>query len=569
MEEYPDQLFALHLRASEWYEHNESPVDAVCHALSAGDFERMAGLIELAWPSMEGSFQIALWLSLVGALPEEVIHARPVLSVDYAWALLQRGELEAADTLLKEAERWLDKPEESRDTPAAEMVIVDEEQFRVLPAMIASARAYHAQALGIIPDAVMYGQQALDLLPEEDHLRRGTIAALLGVAYWGTGDLERAYHTLADGMEDMISAGNVLFALRGTYILADIRLAQGQLREAINTYEQSLQLATEQGEHVLRGTADLYLRLSDLHYEQNNLQAAAEHMQKAEELGEQDASPHWLYRLRLAQARIKRAERDLDSAVDLLNEAERLYIPTPVPDVHPIAAIKAQVWIAQGKLAEALDWVEERGLSVDDELSYLREFEHITLARVLIAQYRSGCIESTIQEALALLDRLHEAAEAGGRAGSVIEILVLQALAHEAQDDIPAALVSLEHALTLAEPEGYVRLFLDKGEPISHLLSELAARGTVSDYLRQLLAAFDAGQSKGEISTQLLIEPLSERELEVLHLIAQGLSNREIAGRLFLALPTVKGHNRSIYSKLGVQRRTEAVARARELGLLP
>jgi LuxR family maltose regulon positive regulatory protein len=571
LEEQPDQVPVLHRRASEWYEQNDSPDDAVCHAFAAEDFERAAGLIELAWPSMDESFQTLTWLGWAKALPEELIQNRPVLSASYAWALMESGDLEAAGVHIQNAERWLDAVadgSEHSESPLAEMVVVDEAQFRSLPAVIASARTYHSQALGDVPHAISYGQRALDLLPEEEYLQRGNIAALLGVAYWGTGDLEKAYRTLAEGMENMRTAGNLPFALRGAYILADIRLAQGRLREAISTYERCLRLATEEGEQTLRGTADLYLRLSALYHEQNNPSAAAELIRKAEELGGQDASPHWPYTLCIAQARLKKAQGDLDGALDLLDEAERQYIPTPVPDVHPVAALKARVWASQGRLDEALDWARERGLSVKDDLSYLREFEHITLARVLIAQYRSDGAERAIREALGLLERLLEAAEAGGRNGSALEILLSQALAYEAQGDIPTALVPLERALTLAEPEGYVRLFVGEGPPMVRLLVEAAGRGVMADYAGRLLSVFDGESQIASPSSQPLIEPLSDRELEVLHLVAQGLSNREIAEQLYLALSTVKGHNRVIYGKLGVQRRTEAVVRARELGLL-
>jgi LuxR family maltose regulon positive regulatory protein len=235
--------------------------------------------------------------------------------------------------------------------------------------------------------------------------------------------------------------------------------------------------------------------------------------------------------------------------------------------------LKTRVWVRKGRLVEALGWTGEQGLSVDDDLSYLREFEHITLARVQIAEYKSNRDERAVFQAIELLERLLQAAEEGGRTGSVIEILVLQALAYEAQGDIPPALVSLESALALAEPEGYVRIFVDEGMPMAHLLSEAAAHGIMPDYSGKLLAVFESEAQKSEDtsylpSTQPLIEPLSQRELEVLQLMALGLSNREISERLFLALSTVKGHNRRIFGKLGVQRRTEAVARARELGLL-
>ena len=220
-------------------------------------------------------------------------------------------------------------------------------------------------------------------------------------------------------------------------------------------------------------------------------------------------------------------------------------------------------------------------MSVDDELSFLREFEHITLARVLIAEYTRDHADRAIREALRLLERLQGAAEAGGRMGSVIEIGVLQALAHQAQGNLAAALVALERALRPAEPEGYVNIFVGEGLAMARLLSTAAAQGMLPDYIGKLLAAFHRTEDRGlrtELAESLhsvrspqsasLVEPLSTRELEILHLIAQGLSNGEISARLFLALSTVKGHNRNIFDKLQVQSRTEAVARARELGLL-
>jgi LuxR family maltose regulon positive regulatory protein len=579
MEEQPNRVPTLHRRASEWYEHNGSPSDAIRHALTAEDFERAAGLIELAWPAMDESFQLAAWLGWVKVLPDELIRARPVLSVGYAWALLNGGKFEAAEARLLDAERWLElttdisermeePPTKTCPEPSRRMVVVDEEQFRSLPVSLASARAYHAQALGDVPGTVKYARRALDLIPEGDYFARGRAAVLLGLAQWTNGDLEAAHRSFADAMASFQTAGNILFAISFTFILADIRMAQGRLHEAINTYEQSLHLAREQGDPALQGTADLYTGLSELHCEQGDLGTARQHLLRIGELGE--LSDVYLYRWCLAQARLKEAQGDLDGALDQLDEAERHYLRGPIPDVRPVAALKTRVWVGQGRLTEALGWARERGLSHDDDLSYLREFEHITLARVL---YKSDLVGGSNHEAMGLIGRLLKAAEDGGRAGSVIEILVLQALAHEVQDDISSALVSLERALILAEPEGYVRIFVDEGMPMAHLLSEAAAHGIMPDYTGKLLAVFEAEQQKGEDKSYLrpaqpLIEPLSQRELEVLQLIAQGLSNREISEWLFLALSTVKGHNRIIFDKLEVQRRTEAVARARELGLL-
>jgi LuxR family transcriptional regulator, maltose regulon positive regulatory protein len=230
------------------------------------------------------------------------------------------------------------------------------------------------------------------------------------------------------------------------------------------------------------------------------------------------------------------------------------------------------VWIRQGRLAEALRWAHERGLSAGGELSYLREFEHITLARLLLARYRNDRGERAQREIGELLDRLERAAQQGGRLGSLIEILVLQALTHQARGDVVRARVPLERALILAEPEGYVRTFVDEGAAMRTLLGHAIADGPGGAYARRLLSAI--GEPAQLPSTALravsaeLAEPLTRRELEVLRLIATGLRNREIADRLSLSVSTVKRHIANAYGKLGVGHRTEALVRAKELNLL-
>ena len=579
MTEQPDQIPALHRRASEWYEQNGLAADAIRHALAAEDFERAADLIERAVPAMSRSRHEATLLGWLKSLPNELVRARPVLSVAYAHLLLDGGEVDGVEDRLRDAEWWLDTTADSRarpGAPATAMVVVNDEAFRRLPGAIAIARAGLSLARGDVPGTMTYARRALDVAPEDDHVTRGGAAGFLGLASWTSGDLEAAHRTFADGMASLQKAGNISDAIYGATTLAAIRIVQGRLHDAMRTYEQALQLAMERGTPTLRGTADMYVGMSELEREHNDLRAAMQHLLRSKELGEHTGFPQNRYRWRVAMARIREAQGDLHGALDLLDEAERLYMSDFSPNVHPIAAWKTRVWVAQGRLGKAISWAREQGLSAEDELSYLHEFEHITLVRILLARYGSDRTDSAIREAIGLLERLLKAAQEGGRMGSVIEILVLQALAHQALGGLPAALVPLGQALTLAEPEGYIRMFLDEGANMAQLLREAAQRGILPDYTGKLLGAFEAeGQrNAGESplltipASQPLIEPLSQRELEVLRLFKTELSGPEIARELVIGLSTVRTHTKSIYSKLNVNSRRAAVKRAIELGLI-
>ena len=310
----------------------------------------------------------------------------------------------------------------------------------------------------------------------------------------------------------------------------------------------------------------MYVGMSELHRERDDLPAATQQLLRSQDLGEHTGLPQNRYRWRVAMARIREAEGDLGGALDLLNEAERLYVGDFFPNVRPVPALRARVQVAQGELGEALGWARERGLSVADDLSYLREFEHITLARVLLARSTDERAKHPIQEATRLLERLLRAAEEGQRTGSVIEILVLQALTHQVRDDIPAALASLQRALTLAEPEGYVRIFADEGPPMASLLRAAAKQGIARNYIRRLLAAVNKTED-GTPASQGLTEPLSGRELDVLRLLGTDLGGPDIARELIVSLNTVRTHTKNIYAKLGVNNRRAAIRRARELDL--
>ncbi len=564
----PKEFAEFHLRASQWHEENGDLGAAFHHAIAAGDFVRAAGLAEAAWQGMEESFQTAVWVGWVKQLPEEVIRVRPLLCTLLGQALANAGESKASELRLQDAERCLDGSD-----------VANEAQLKPLPAMIALARAYNAQVQGNLVTTVKYAEQAIQLIPENDFYRRAQAIITLEASHWASGNLESAIRAIGDWMESMTLLGNHVFVVASAFGVADLLVGLGRLGEAERAYQDALQLAAQHGPEAEHITAHHHLGLSMIYHQRGDDALAAHHLQQAAELGLQTTLADWLYRWHVAQAQLKEAAGDLETALALLNEAKRVYIQTVVPDLRPIAALKARIHLKQGRPDKVRAWAAERGLSLADEVSYLHEFEHLTLARLEIANPQVN----------ALLARLLQAAEAQKRRGSALDILLVQALAHEAQGNRPQALAALKGALSLAEPEGYVRIFVDEGEPMRMLIADFrfsiekqmsSSAHAQLGYTGKLLAAFAPPVNKQSTTPALaagasvnnpkseMVEPLSERELEVLRLVARGLSNREISERLFLAVNTVKGHNQKIFDKLQVQSRTEAVARARELGLL-
>ena len=578
--EWPEQIPSLHGRASDWCEQNGLFSDAIRHALAAQDFERAAGLIEQVWPTMRRRQRQTTVLSWITSLPDVLIRNRPVLSIAYALVLLNDGQLDAVESRLQDAERCLGAniAVNSQEPLAVGSVVTDDSQLQSLPASIANARAYRSQALGDVSSTVTYAQQALELLPKDEEYERGTTAALLGLAYWTSGRPEAGYRSFAEGLAIFNQMGLPQMAIGGTLILAQMSMAQGRLHRAINICEQSLQLATEQGDPVLPGTPELYLALSEVRYEQGDLVAASQLLLSGETLRQQASLSGAAYLWWVVQARVKAAEGDLETALDQLHEAERLYARTsmPIPDVRPTQALRVRWWLRQGRLAEALGWVRECGLSVADLPSYLHEYGHLTLARVAIAQYRRKGTDEEMHQVVGLLTRLLAAAEAQERTASSIKILVVLALAKAAQGDLPAAIASLERALILAEPEGHVRIFAECGAPMVPLLREIMTREITPTYTQQLLAALEtwgcpqaeAPTAAGAPAPQPLFAPLSQRELEVLRLLNTELSGPEVARELVVALSTVRTHTKRIYRKLNVTNRRAAVKRATELELI-
>jgi LuxR family maltose regulon positive regulatory protein len=569
LDEQPDYVPGLHRRASAWHEQNGEQSVAITHALAAEDFGRAADLIERAIPGLRRDRQETTARGWMELLPDQLVRSRPVLAVSYAGAMLTSGDLEGVEARLLDAERWLAPPAASRDQPdtqSRQMVVVDEQAFRRLPALIAVYRAALALVRGDVAATMRFARRSLDLVDDDDHLGRGAASGLLGLASWASGDLDGGHRSYADCLASLRQAGHIADTFGCAVALADIRITQGRPREAMRTYEQTLHLASAPAVPALRGTADMYVGMSQIHRERDDLLAARQCLGKSQELGEHLGLPQNLYRSRVAMARIREAEGDLGAALELLDDAERLYVGDFFPNVRPVPALKARVRTLQGNLGEALAWVSEQGLSVDEELSYLREFEHITLARVLLAQYNRERVERSMQQATGLLTRLLAAAEEGGRTGSVIEILVLLALAHQLQGNTRAGLVPLERALALAEPEGYMRIFVDEGPPMAALLA--AVHQVAASYVRRLLTAFGGAEGIPPVK-QALIEPLSEREVEVLRLLATELSGPQIARELVVSLNTVRTHTKAIYAKLAVNSRREAIRRGAELDLLP
>ncbi|WP_344066880.1 LuxR C-terminal-related transcriptional regulator [Microbacterium pumilum] len=569
IEEQPDDVPDLHRRASAWHEQHGELDSAIQHALAAADPALAARLIETAMPVMARDRREATLRGWMEALPDEIFRTRPVLSLGFAGALLSTGEMTGVEARLRDAERWTDAADGS-GADLDQPMVVDADEFRRLPGSVAIYRSGQALARGDATATVAYARRALELLDEDDQYRRGAAAALEGLALWGRGDLDGAYKGYAESVASFRRSGHIADVLGCTVTLADIRLTQGRLGDAMTSYETALQLALEQTPQVRRGIPDMHVGMSTILYERGDLEAAIVHLELGAAQGDAAGLPKYRYRSRLALAQLRQAQGDLAGAVDLLDAAEQFFVADMGPVVRPVPAMRARVWLQQDRIAEALAWARAAGLSAEDDLSYLREYEHITLARTLLAQHRRHREEKPLRDASALLARLLEAAEAGGRTGSVMEILALQALAYRAHGSMSDAGASLERALLLAEPEGYARLFVDEGAPMSGLLEAIAARDSVRASALRLLTVFGAADAAAPSDDRVagLAEPLSEREREVLRLLATELSGPEIARMLVVSLNTVRTHTKRIYTKLGVNNRRSAVLRAQELGEL-
>jgi LuxR family maltose regulon positive regulatory protein len=577
-QEYPDLVSVLHRRACGWFERQGLVGEAINHALAAQDWERAVRLIESNGIMVVLGRQVQTMLGWIERVPEELARERPALCTIRALALVLFNRPDAAEASLREAECYLG------GNPTTD-------QARTILGRAAVIRAAIARSSGDLERCVAMGRRGLELLPETESTGRAAARTNAALAYQVSGNVAPANErALEEVTASFHASGAQVMLLRSIDFLARLRTLQGRLRAAAATYEESAQMAS--GRDGLRGTvnsAAYYVGLGDIHREWNDLDSAESHLGRGIDMFtgtmsvDAEVVTHGylsLARLQQARGRHADAQATLEEFADLARQRDFFSLLAARGE-----AALARLALVQDDLSAAVSWAEASGLGAYDELSYRREEQYLTRVRVLIARGQLVPRNSYLDDALGLLDRLFTAAQGAERMGSVIEILALRALTLQARQELSESLPTLESALTLAEPEGYVRVFVDEGAPMAVLLSEIfkrrrrgarnARQRAVSVYARRLLVAFESPHTNTEplvgrapASDRPMLDPLTAREREVLELIAENLSNREIAARLFIATSTVKGYVHSLLRKLEVDSRTKAISRARELHLL-
>ncbi len=561
-QESPQIIPELHQRASTWYERNELLEDAIDHSLGAQDYDRAADLIsqtltESFWKRGE-TISVLRWLD---SLPDQWLTTYPVLCAYHAMTLFLTGELDKAEERLHWAETFLNAESNSNSDEKT-----GERSRNEQSGMIAAVRAYIAYFQGDGPAIIRYARQALDLLPEENSIWRNSAAINLGDAYSVSGDLEAAGRAYSEALEASRSAGNQFLGLLAGTKLAVAYKHQGHLQSAEVLCQQLVMFANSSEQPNSEMAGKVYAIWGDILCEWNELERAEALLRKAVDLCKREGNVaaiglSYLYLLRVLLARGKSQAME-----ETLGYLEELMQVTSVPVwIHKsIVAWKSWVWVNEGRLEEAARYLSQNGVRAHHELGFREEGAYLSLARLQLAQGHPA-------EADELMSKLYPDAARQGQLGLMIACLCIRAVANMTQGSRAEALKILDKALSLAEPGGYIQVFVEEGPLMARLVYEIAEKRADRQYTGRLLAAFanHSMQAHQQLrKNDEIIEPLSRRELEVLHLIADGLSNQEIAARLYLTVRTIKFHTGNIFSKLGVKSRTEAVARARALGLL-
>jgi LuxR family maltose regulon positive regulatory protein len=563
---HPDQVLELHRRAAAWYEDNELLVEAIEHALQGRDLDRAARLIEGTTHALLMRGEVTTLLHWLEQLPSDVIHSRPRLSVSAAEALTVAGQLDPVETYLDWAEESL-----RMDTAPPDAV----------QGQIYALRAYIAFFEGDVLHAARLARQAYALLPEDDAFLRSVASWFLGLTQLFGRDMAAADEALTESMDLGTAAGSPLTTLLSIFVQGHLEILRGHLHQAEALFREGQRQVEPEGappDVVLSSASPalslVYQGMGNLHREWNDLETAEGYLRRSIELAQRWGNGEVLVDTYILLARVKRAQGEPDGAEEALRQAEQMVDAGQVATLtgRLVQAFRAQFWVMEGELETAADWAAawKRSAALPDDAQsalFLRWIEESALVRLLLAQGK-------FDTALEILACLIRRAEAGEWDGILIELLALQALALQGQGATEAALPVLNRALALGEPEGYVRTFVDLGAGMARLLRRTTSRGVGGDYASQLLAIIEAEQTQiptlptSPTPAKGLIEPLTDREGEVLRLIAAGLTNQQIADELFIAHSTVKTHINNLYGKLDVSRRTQAVARARELGLL-
>jgi LuxR family maltose regulon positive regulatory protein len=568
----PDRVAELHRRAAEWCEPHGLIDEAIRHAVAAGDMTWATRLVEehLGETLRRGESVIVRWLAL---LPDDTIRARPALCLAKAMTEFNLDHLEVAERLLQHAERAFDH--HGREPPELQIPTYGGMVAQV-PAAIALLRAELAYDRADPDGVAAFARAALAHMAEDERGPRLFARSLLANVDWMRGHLAEVEPAFAELLAEARTTPVPYPVLMSLFLpLGQVQQARGKLGAALRTYREGLRLAT-QGERLsVYHAGDAHVGLAQVLYQRNQLDEALQHATQGVELCRQVIELTELDVALVALGWIRQAMGDPDGALEAMDEACRTY---PRADVvalaYPAWSERARLLLALGRVQDAARWTQEQGLTDQDEVSYLREGDHLVLARVLMAQAQPGA-------ALGLLERLDALAASQGRTGSLIGIRALRALALQAAGEHQGAVSLLTEVLELAAPEGYIRVFADEGPPMAALLRSLmgarqrgrgaAGAGAATEHLHRVIRAFAPMKVQAEQPTPAvtaLIEPLTERELEVLRLLAAGRRNRDIAAELVVTVETVKKHTSHIFAKLGAANRTQAVAHARRLGLI-